>query len=243
MLFTLRHSTADRRRDARRHARLRAARRTAAGEGRLDAIYRIKEEGFQRSQVMNIMSWLTDVYGPRLTNAPGFRKAGEWAVKEMTAWGLANVKLEPWGPFGKGWTNDKFYAMATTPGGSFPLIGMSTAWTPGTNGLVSGEAVYAVIETPEDMAQFKGQLRGKFVLTSAMRDVPALWTSPGHPSTPISSSPTLERESDTHAARSSAAAAPAAPGRQGGPAAGAAAAPELRGAAHAVLQGRRCRSR
>ncbi len=90
----------------------------------LDAIYRIKDEGFARSQVMNIMSWLTDVYGPRLTNAPGFRKAGDWAVKEMISWGLANAKLEPWGPFGKGWTNDKFYATATTPGGSFPLIGL-----------------------------------------------------------------------------------------------------------------------
>src|SRR5215216_6612253 len=118
----------------------------------LDAIYKIKVEGFQNSRVMDTMSWLTDVYGPRLTNAPGFRKAGEWAVKEMTSWGLSNVKLEPWGPFGKGWTNDKFYAMATTPGGSFPLIGMSTAWTPGTNGLVSGDAIVAVIETPEDLA-------------------------------------------------------------------------------------------
>ena len=42
----------------------------------LNAIYKIKEEGFQRSRVMEIMSWLTDVYGPRLTNSPGFRKAG-----------------------------------------------------------------------------------------------------------------------------------------------------------------------
>ena len=109
-----------------------------------DAIYRIKTEGFQRSEVMTIMSWLTDVYGPRLTNSPGFRKSGEWAVKEMSGWGLANVKLEPWGPFGKGWTNDKFYAMATTPGGSFPLIGMSTAWTPGTDGRRHDEVQGAV---------------------------------------------------------------------------------------------------
>ena len=50
----------------------------------LDAIYKIKEEGFQRSKVMEIESWLTDVYGPRLTNSVGFRKAGDWAVKEMT---------------------------------------------------------------------------------------------------------------------------------------------------------------
>src|SRR5688572_21911501 len=125
-----------------------------------DAIYRIKAEGFQRSQVMDIMSWMTDVYGPRLTNSPGFRKAGEWAVKEMSSWGLANVRLEPFGPFGRGWSNDKYYAMATTPGGSFPLIGMSQVWTPGTNGLVSGDAVVAVIETADDFAKFKGQLKG-----------------------------------------------------------------------------------
>ena len=69
----------------------------------LNAIYQIKDEGFQRSRVMEIMSWLTDVYGPRLTNSPGFRKAGDWAVKEMTSWGLVNVKLQPFGPFGRGW--------------------------------------------------------------------------------------------------------------------------------------------
>src|ERR1700727_1457654 len=30
-----------------------------------DAIFKIKEEGFSRSQVMEIESYLTDVYGPR----------------------------------------------------------------------------------------------------------------------------------------------------------------------------------
>ena len=114
----------------------------------LDGDLQDQSGGFQRSQVMEIMSWLTDVYGPRLTNSPGFRKAGDWAVKEMTSWGLVNVKLQPFGPFGRGWANDKFYMMATTPGGSFPVIGMSQAWTSGTNGVVSGDAVFATIETP-----------------------------------------------------------------------------------------------
>jgi hypothetical protein len=181
----------------------------------LDAIYKIKEEGFQRSQVMEIMSWLTDVYGPRLTNAPGYRKAGDWAVKEMTSWGLANVKLEPWGPFGRGWSNDKFYASATTPGGSFPLIGMSTAWTPGTNGLVTGDAIVAAIETEEDFTRYKGQLKGKFVLISALRDVPALWTAPGTRYTEDQLRD-LENETDsTPRGRGRA----GGPGRQGGPAA------------------------
>jgi carboxypeptidase Q len=142
-----------------------------------DAIYKIKEEGFQRSRVMEITSWLTDVYGPRLTNSPGFRKAGEWAVKEMTSWGLANAKLEPFGPFGRGWANEKFLLTATTPGGSFPVIGMSTAWTPGTNGLVSGDAIVAVVETDEDVARFKGKLQGRVVFTQALREVPALWAA------------------------------------------------------------------
>ena len=142
-----------------------------------DAIYRIKDEGFQRSRVMEILSWLTDVYGPRLTNSPGFRKAGDWAVREMSGWGLARVTLEPFGPFGRGWSNEKFYAVATTPGGSFPIIGYPQAWTPGTNGVVSGEVVHAVIDSRDDMEKFKGQLRGKFVLTQPLRDVPALWDS------------------------------------------------------------------
>ena len=187
----------------------------------LEGIYKIKAEGFQNSQVMTIMSWLTDVYGPRLTNAPGFRKAGEWAVKEMTSWGLSNVKLEPWGPFGKGWTNDKFYAMATTPGGSFPLIGMSTAWTAGTNGPVSGDAIVAVIETSEDMAKFKGQLRGKFVLTTAMRDVPATWTAPASRYTEQQLSEiTRETDATPRGGRGGPGARAGGPGRQGGPAGG-----------------------
>jgi len=62
----------------------------------LDAIYKIKEEGLQRSKVMEIESYLTDVYGPRLTNSPDFREAGAWAQKTMKEWGLANVHVESW---------------------------------------------------------------------------------------------------------------------------------------------------
>ena len=190
-----------------------------------EAIYKIKDQGFQRSQVMNIMSWLTDVYGPRLTNSPGFRKAGEWAVKQMNDWGLANVKLEPWvtpnGPFGRGWSNDQFLMQATTPGGTFPVYGMSTAWTPGTKGHVKGEAIHAVVETPEDFARFKGQLRGKFVLTTALRDVPALWEPIGRRYT---EQDLKAMQTDTDAAarggRGGRGGRAGGPGRQGGPGGG-----------------------
>jgi carboxypeptidase Q len=144
----------------------------------LDAVYRIKDEGLQRSKVMEIESYLTDVYGPRLTGSPNIKEAGDWAMKTMKDWGLANVHTESWA-FGRGWQNQRFTANAVTPR-AYPLIAYPKAWTPGTNGPVTGDAVIAVINEDKDFAEFKGKLRGKFVLGMAMRDVPAHFEAPGH---------------------------------------------------------------
>ena len=76
----------------------------------LAAIQLIKDEGLQRSQVMDTAWNLTEVFGPRLTNSPAIRAAAEWAGKRLTGWGVANVRQEAWGPFGRGWANDKFTA-------------------------------------------------------------------------------------------------------------------------------------
>ena len=108
----------------------------------LDAIYRIKDEGLQRSKVMEIESYLTDVYGPRLTGSPNIKEAGDWAMKTMKEWGLANVHSEAW-PFGRGWQNQRFSASAVTPR-AYPLIAYPKAWTPGTNGPVTGPLVPGV---------------------------------------------------------------------------------------------------
>jgi len=143
----------------------------------LDALYRIKDEGLQRSKVMEIESYLTDVYGPRLTGSPNMKEAGDWAMKTMRDWGLTNVHEEAW-PFGRGWQNQRFTANALTPR-AYPLIAYPKAWTPGTNGPVTGEAVIAVINTDKDFDAFRGKLRGKFVLGTAMRDVPAHFEAPG----------------------------------------------------------------
>jgi hypothetical protein len=137
----------------------------------LDAIYRIKEEGLQRSKVMEIVSYLTDVYGPRLTGSPDTAEAAGWTENTMKSWGLSNVHLEKW-PFGRGWRNERFAATALTPR-AYPLIAYPKAWTPGTNGPVTGDAVIALINEDKDLETFRGQLRGKFVLSVPMRDVPA----------------------------------------------------------------------
>ncbi|MGH9312726.1 MAG: M28 family metallopeptidase [Vicinamibacterales bacterium] len=153
----------------------------AARDERLDydALYRIKEEGLQRSQVMEITSWLTDIHGPRLTGSPNIRAAAGWAEKTMKEWGLANVKLEPWGTFGRGWSNERFAAHVVAPQ-AYPLIGYPKAWSPGTNGPVIAEAVFAPIESEADFARFKGQLAGKFVLSAPVREVREVTTAPSH---------------------------------------------------------------
>jgi carboxypeptidase Q len=144
----------------------------------LDAIYRLKEEGLQRSKVMEIESYLTDVYGPRLTGSPNIKEAADWAQKTMKEWGLANVHVETW-PFGRGWQNQRFTANAVTPR-AYPLVAYPKAWTPGTNGPVTGDAVIAVVNSEKDFDTFRGKLRGKFVLAVPMREVPAHFEAPGH---------------------------------------------------------------
>jgi carboxypeptidase Q len=139
-----------------------------------DAIQRIKTEGFanQTSRVMEIMSYLTDVYGPRLTNSPNIREAADYAMKQMTSWGLANVHLEPWADeFGRGWANERFSAQVIAPH-PFPLIAYPKAWTPGTNGPVTAEVVLAPIENEQEFDKYKGQLRGKFVITATPAQMP-----------------------------------------------------------------------
>ena len=39
----------------------------------------IRSEAFERSQVMDHLFYLTDVYGPRIASSPNYRKAAEWA--------------------------------------------------------------------------------------------------------------------------------------------------------------------
>ncbi len=137
-----------------------------------DAIYRFKDEGFERSQVMEIASYLTDVYGPRLTGSPNIRAAGEWAVKKLTEWGAANARLEDWGEFGRGWENQRFSAHVTAPR-PFPIVGVPKAWTPGTDGVLSADATYAPLSSEHDFDTWKGKLKGKIVLATPIREVKA----------------------------------------------------------------------
>jgi hypothetical protein len=146
------------------------------------SISKIRAEGLsaQTSQVMEIASWLTDVHGPRLSGSPNIQKAGEWAVGRMREWGLTNVALEPWTDprgFVRGWSNDRFYLAATAPQ-AFAIHGTPQAWTPGTAGLVRGQAILVTETTEADLQKYAGKLKGAFVLPGPPPDVAAWWTAP-----------------------------------------------------------------
>ncbi len=129
----------------------------------------IRDEGLNRSQVMEHIVWLSDVYGPRLEGSPEKEEAANWAMKTMKSWGLANVREQRF-PFGKGWSLEHFSAEMIEPRVS-PLIAYPKAWTPGTAGPVEAEVVRADITNEGDFARYRGKLRGKIVLTQPVRMV------------------------------------------------------------------------
>jgi len=135
-----------------------------------DMVTRIRNEGFNHSQVMQIMSDLADRIGPRVTGSPNMKKANEWTRDELTKFGLENAHLESWGPFGRGWHNEFTSVRMLTPDTAM-LIAYPEAWTPGTNGVVKGEAVTATLEKKEDLDKYRGKLAGKVVLLGDWRDV------------------------------------------------------------------------
>ncbi|MGH9753878.1 MAG: M20/M25/M40 family metallo-hydrolase [Blastocatellia bacterium] len=138
----------------------------------LEMMKKIREEGMQRSQVMETLSWMTDVHGPRLTNSPQYKRASEWARGKLTELGLQNANLEAWGPFGRGWTLEGFTANIVKPDFS-PLIAYPKAWSPSTDGVVRGQVVYLDAKTADDLEKYKGKLKGAIVLVSPPRDAQA----------------------------------------------------------------------
>jgi carboxypeptidase Q len=127
------------------------------------AMQKIRTEGFNHSQIMETASWLTDVYGPRLTGSPNTKKAGDWAIQAMKSWGIANPHYEPWANFGHGWQVEGFTAQVTAPQ-AYPIIAYLTPWSMGTGGTKTGDVIYARLATEGDLAPFSGKLRGKWVM-------------------------------------------------------------------------------
>lgn len=126
-------------------------------------INRIKQEGLNNSQVMEILRMLTDVHGPRLSFSPGYKAAAQYTKQTMESWGLSNVHFDPWGQTGKGWSLKKFSMEMVAPTYT-PITSYPKAWSPGVKGTVSSDLVIVKASSEEELAQYKGKLKGKVVM-------------------------------------------------------------------------------
>ena len=143
----------------------------------LETITRIRYEGFHNSQVMQLASGLMDSIGERLTGSPNMKRANEWTRDQLSAMGLSNAHLESWGPFGRGWANQYTSVRMTAPD-LVPLIAYAKAWTPGTNGVVSGKCIRANIEDKKDFDKYRGKLAGMIVIFGPDAEVKPIVESP-----------------------------------------------------------------
>ena len=145
---------------------------------------KIRKEETDNSQIMLTMHYLTDVYGPRLTGSPNLKAAGEWAIKQMTAWGFENGHLEAWDFGHPGWTNERFSGFINSPVKD-TLTCEVLSWTPGTNGPVTANAYQMTLpekpsqeEFPAYLATQKDKVKGKIVLAGKQQIVPVTLTPP-----------------------------------------------------------------
>lgn len=141
---------------------------------------KIRAEENDHSQIMHTMHYFTDIYGPRLTGSPNHKAAAEWAIKQMHEWGFENTHLEPWDFGHPGWMNERAGGYAISPIHD-QLTFRVLAWTPGTNGTVTGQVFQLVPpEKPnkDQLAAYldsvKAKVKGKIVLVGKTDSVPVV---------------------------------------------------------------------
>ena len=145
---------------------------------------KIRQEGMGNSQIMRTLHFFTDVYGPRLTGSPNHENAAKWALKQMTSWGFANAHLEPWDFGHPGWLNERFSAHITSPVKD-QLTCEVLAWTPGTNGTITTQAMQITLPDKPTQAELtayftglKDKVKGKIVLIGKPAVVPVSMNPP-----------------------------------------------------------------
>jgi len=166
-----------------------------AQNGSADMVSHIRKEAMERSEIMKTMHMFTDLYGPRLTGSPNHKAAAEWAVKQMTAWGLENAHLEPWDFKHPGWANERLSAHLISPVKD-ALVCEALAWTPSTMGTVIANAFHLLLpERPsqdkltEFFAANKASVRDRVVFIGKAAVVP------------VNLNPPAKRQTDEQAAQ------------------------------------------
>jgi hypothetical protein len=135
-----------------------------------DMIAKIREEGFQNSQVMDIAGYMTDVLGARLTLSQDMKRAQMWVKDKMEKIGLTNTIIEPFMDYGITWDN-KYFSLHMLKPDYQPMVGFPLTHTPGTNGKIVCPVVIADIRTKKDLKKYRRKLKGTAVLSTPPAEI------------------------------------------------------------------------
>ncbi len=124
------------------------------------------EEVKAHAEVMANLTHLSDVIGPRLTGSANLKRANEWAAEKMRAYGLSNVRLEPW-TIPQGWERGTATARIVEPENGRSLTVAAAGWAPGTKGKVVGDVVVLKASNRDELNAYKGKLKDAVVLRGA----------------------------------------------------------------------------
>jgi carboxypeptidase Q len=135
-----------------------------------DVVAKIREEGFQHSQVMDIAGYMSDVLGARLTLSQDMKRAQIWVKDKMEEIGLVNTLIEPFMDYGVAWDNEYFSLHMLEPDYQ-PLVGFPLTHTPSTPGKITCPAMIAQLNTKQDLDKIRGKLAGAVVLTTPQAEI------------------------------------------------------------------------
>ncbi|MCI0702721.1 MAG: M20/M25/M40 family metallo-hydrolase [Planctomycetia bacterium] len=119
-----------------------------------------------RSEIMKNLQYVSDFIGPRLTGSKNMEKANKWTAEKMKAYGLENVRMEPW-EIPVGWQRGKATMKLLEPDTGHALTIASRGWAPGTKGKVTGNVMIVKAKTKAELQAYKGKLKNAVVLLSA----------------------------------------------------------------------------
>ncbi len=138
----------------------------------LEAVKKIRTEGLEKSQVMDIAFNITDVSGPRLQGSPGLKRATDYAQKKLGEWGLKNIQHEAWGEFGKGWEIQKNYVAMTAPYYK-NILALPKVWVAGTAGPQVAEVLLISETDTTGLEAYRGKFKNKVVMFYSEAKLPS----------------------------------------------------------------------
>ncbi len=131
----------------------------------------ILDEIDKHSELMTNIEYLCDMIGPRLTGSPNLTKANDWTKRKFEQYGLSNAHLEPW-TIDRAWIRGDAKGRVVVPVEQRILL-ESAGWSPSTDGPKRGPVVHVKAQSADELAAYKGKIKGAWVLLSEVSVQPS----------------------------------------------------------------------